>query len=292
MTKTSGEPRLRSVNDFRVHKTTNIRYDQQYSLFVNADRFLSNPNPGRSLPPGQLGPLAPPTLELSSASSGYLGSTSYSAVLAEHHKEMPVDVEGGTDSNGITQTIDADRAQAGLRVLALLYNVSLIGTLIRKYYARKWFSILPIKMVENMAVATRRIWGRGFGPTETEARLSECTIQIFRNSSKPLRRWKTMTIDDYTSTFTGENARWEAIALLFASAGLGLWTHHESDPVLEELGGSAKAKERLLTQISEATSTCIAFCDHAASSNEILAFAQFTDVMLRTEQYGDSSKSR
>jgi hypothetical protein len=230
-------------------------------------------------------------VELSSASPGYLGSTSYSAVLAEHHKEIPVDVEGGTDSSSIMQTIDPDRAQAGLRVLALLHNVSLIDTLIQKYYSRQWFSILPIKMVENMLVATRGIL-RGFGPAETEARLCEFSIQIFRNSSKPLRRWKSMTLEDYTSTFTGENTRWEAIALLFASAGLSLLIYHESDPVLEELGGSAKARERLLTQVSEATSTCIAFCDHAASSNEILAFAQYTDVLLRTQRYGDSSKSR
>lgn len=186
------------------------------------------------------------------------------------------------------QTVDPERAQSGLRVLSLLYNLSLFDALIRKYYQSKWFMILPYVVVDSMLLSTRRIFD-SFEPAETESRLRDLSVQIFRNSSRPLKPHRNMTIDDYTSSFTGENIRWETIGLMFALSGLSLLATHETDPAIAELRGSSEAKERLLNQVSEATSTCIAFCDHAASSNEILAFAQHTDVMLRTQQYGDSS---
>jgi hypothetical protein len=209
-------------------------------------------------------------------------------VLAEHRKDIPVDIDGATETGNIMQVVDPESAQSGKKILALLYNLSLFDALIRKYYQSKWFTILPQSVVDSMVLSTRRVFA-SFEPRETESRLRDLSIQIFRNSSRPLRPRRTMTVEDYTSSFTGENIRWETIGVMFALSGLSLLATHESDPAIAELQGRPEAQERLLNQISEATSTCIGFCDHAASSNEILAFAQYCDVMLRTQQYGDSS---
>ncbi|KAL1979167.1 hypothetical protein VTN96DRAFT_6605 [Rasamsonia emersonii] len=274
MTRSANGTRGRLSSDFRVHKPSSPRPNDS--------------SRASSLEIASFKPSGTPALELPSTSPGYLGSTSYSAVLAEHQKDIPADIEGGTESGSVMQTVDPERAQSGLRVLSLLYNLSLIDALIRKYYQSKWFMILPYVVVDSMLLSTRRIFD-SFEPTETESRLRDLSIQIFRNSSRPLKPHRNMTIDDYTSSFTGENIRWETIGLMFALSGMSLLATHETDPAIAELQGSPEAKERLLNQISEATSTCIAFCDHAASPNEILAFAQHTDVMLRTQQYGDSS---
>ncbi|KAH8699248.1 putative C6 transcription factor [Talaromyces proteolyticus] len=275
LTKSQGDASYRSDDRYRIHKV------------LSPSSAVSSPALA-----AHLAPTKSPRLELAT-SPGYLGSTSYSAVLAEHQKDIPIDSE--TPMGTVSAAVDPERAQAGFRVLALLYNLTFLDHLITRSYAKKWYRIYPSSVIEKIISSTRRVYD-SFEATETETRLSELAVQVFRNSFRPIPRSKTMTVDEYTDTFTGENMRWETIALILALAGNSVLACYEQDPIFADLKGngdnqkgSAEVKDQLLSQVSDATSTCLTFCDHAASSNEILAYAQYTDVVMKTQQYGDSS---
>lgn len=218
-------------------------------------------------------------------------------MLAEHQKEIPADAEGlsgATLAMAISEP-PPDRVQIALRLLALLYNLKFFDSIVSRFYAGREYKVLPPYIINKTLHATRRIFD-SFEASALENRLREFTLQIFRNTSRPIPRSKTMTVDEYIETFTGANTRWETIATIFATAGVGLLARTEEDPLITELGATQDIKnnpdwkERLLLQLSDATTNCLLLCDQAASSNEILAYAQFTDVAMKTQQYGDSSK--
>ncbi|KAI7969294.1 hypothetical protein EIK77_003609 [Talaromyces pinophilus] len=261
------------------------------------DRSSSMSSPALSVRLAPISSQSSPRLEVS-ASPGYLGSTSFSAVLSEHQKEIPadVDVPSGTAMVLTAAEPDPDRAQSAFRVLALLYNLKFFDSVTSRLYASKWYKVLPPYIVDKTLYETRRVYD-SFESARVESRIKEFALQIFQNSSRPIPRAKTMTVDEYIATFTGRNTRWETIALILATAGCGLFSVTERDPVFTDFrmnGDSqsdAELKEKLVLQVSDATTNCLMFCDHAASSNEIFAYAQYADVIMKTQQYGDSSES-
>lgn len=232
-----------------------------------------------------------------SNSPGYLGSTSFSAVLSEHQKEIPADADVASGTATVLTRVepDPDRAQSAFRILALLYNLKFFDSVISRLFDGKCYRALPPYIIDKALYETRRLYD-GFEPAHIESRIRDFALQIFHNSSRPMPRSKTMTVDEYIDTFTGHNTRWETIALILATAGVGLFSLTEQDPLFTDfrVGGDAKTnaelKEKLVLQVSDATTNCLMFCDHAASSNEILAYAQHADVIMKTQQYGDSSK--
>lgn len=218
-------------------------------------------------------------------------------MLSEHQQEIPADADVPSETTGAFAVIepDPDRVKAGSRLLAVLYNLKLFDSIISRLYTERGHKILPQFIIDKILYATRRVYD-SFGAAEIESRLREFTLQIFQNSSKPIPRSKDMAVDEYIATFTGPNTRWETIAFIFATGGVGLLSCSDDDPMLSELRGndgtsSSELKERLVLQFSDAASSSLMLCDQASSSNEILAFAQFSDVTMKTQQYGDSSKS-
>lgn len=237
-----------------------------------------------------------PRLQVS-ASPGYLGSTSFSAVLSEHQKEIPadVDVPSGTAMVLTAAEPDPDRAQSAFRILALLYNLKFFDSVISRLYAGKCYKVLPPYIIDKTLYETRRVYD-SFESTRVESRIRDFALQIFHNTFRPMPRAKTMTVDEYIATFTGRNTRWETIALILATAGCVLFSVTEQHPMFTELRtngdtkSNAELKEQLVLEVSDATTNCLMFCDHAASSNEILAYAQYADVIMKSQQYGDSSE--
>lgn len=218
-------------------------------------------------------------------------------MLLEHQKEIPADVNipSGTTIVLTAAKPDPDRAQLASRILALLYNLKFFDSITIRLYARKWYKVLPPYIIDKTLYETRQIYD-SFESARIENQIREFALQIFQNSSRPIPRAKIMAVDEYIATFTGHNTRWETIALILAIMGCGLFSITEQDPVFTEFRmngdtqSNAELKEKLVLQVSDATTNCLMFCDNAASSNEILAYAQHADVIMKTQQYGDSSE--
>ncbi|KAL1877723.1 hypothetical protein Plec18167_004689 [Paecilomyces lecythidis] len=228
-------------------------------------------------------------LESSEALPGYLGSTSYSAVLAENGSAIPVDAENEPESAisaRFTDALDPNRVQPGVEVLRLLYDVTIFDLLIGQYYERVRVAVMPLRIIEDVFSSIRRVFS-SFNAHDTERRLHDLAIRVHHNSSKPLVTHRSMTFEEYSILFTGENSRWEAVGNIFAIAGMSLMATPDNDPILTQ-GNVGYSKDEVLAQTAEASNICLSFCDKAASANELLAFLQYNDVMRRTQQYGDA----
>lgn len=248
-----------------------------------------NANVGNSASsPGTLGsgrlfaPLEPP-----SALPGYLGSTSFSAVLTEHRNEIPFELEENTDSSA-GLVVEPDRLQSGVDVLRFLYNFKVRHALIEKFYLRTWNTVVPKLVIDEILRSVRVIFDN-FNTTDPTAQLQELAMQIFQNTARPMRTHKSMTAEEYCASFTGRNLRWEALGSIFTLCGMQVVITPDRDPEITQGSDDPRAKDKLLEQVTVVSTICLGFCDQASSVNELLAILQFNDTMLRTQQYGDSS---
>ncbi|CAG8145130.1 unnamed protein product [Penicillium nalgiovense] len=254
---------------------------------IVSSRLTSQPTSNASSPSsGSLGngcsfaPLEPP-----SALPGYLGSTSYSAVLTEHRSEISFEAEESTDSSA-GLVVEPDRLQSGVDVLRFLHNLTMYDMLVTRYYARTSNVIVPKIVIHELVRSVRQIFA-GFSGDPT-AQLQELANQMFQNTSRPMRTHKSMSVGEYCSSFTGRNLRWEALGSIFALCGMQLIITPDNDPDITQ-GSDARTKDQLLEQVTVISTICLGFCDQASSANELLAMLQYNDAMLRTQQYGDSS---
>lgn len=226
------------------------------------------------------------TAEQPSALPGYLGSTSFTAVLTEHRDEIPFEPEENTDSYPVL-SVEPERAQSGADVLLFLYNLTVRQKLIDKFYSRSWNAVVPKIVLDVILTSVQEIFN-GLNPNDPMPQLRNLATQIFQNSSRAMTAHQSMTVTEYCASFTGRNLRWEALGNIFSVCGQQLVITPDNDPEISE---DSRVKDRLLEQVLQASTICLNFCDQASSANELLAYLQYNDVMLRTQQYGDSSAS-
>lgn len=226
-------------------------------------------------------------LEAPSALPGYLGSTSYTAILAEHRNEIPYEPEERVDSCPIL-SVEPDRIQSGVDALLFLYNLKIRQKLIDRFYYRTWNVVVPRVMIEAIMKSINEIFDN-MNPNDLRPQLQDLATKVFKNTSLSMTAHTSMTIEEYCASFTGPNLRWEVLGIIFSLCGQQLVVTPDDDPEFAQETDDPGAKDRLLEQVTVASTICLGFCDQASSANEILAFLQYNDVMLRTQQYGDSS---
>ncbi|OJI85332.1 hypothetical protein ASPTUDRAFT_54974 [Aspergillus tubingensis CBS 134.48] len=229
------------------------------------------------------------TLEPASASPGYLGSTSYSAILAEHRPEFSLHVDNSSIPTTLSHPMEPERLQTGVRLLKLLQNLTICDSLIRRYYTRVLVAVIPEVVTMSIVRSARSVLGALDFTEDVEDQLQNTVRKVSQNTSRPLSTYGSMTVEQYCAAFTEQNLRWEAIGIIFATAGMSLSSTPESDPDLYQVAADTSARERLRAQLVEASSTCLSFSDQASSVNELLGFCQYSSFVLLTHVYGDSS---
>ncbi|XHF97795.1 hypothetical protein AWENTII_001374 [Aspergillus wentii] len=196
----------------------------------------------------------------------------------------------GSITNGVaTPSVDPYRVQMGVEVLRLLYDFTICDMIIRKYYGRASLAVVPQVMMDSILCSIRKIFDSFDLRDNLEPQFRDLANLIFQNSSRPLLTHGSMTVEQYCESFTGNNSRWEALGSIFAICGVALMATPSNDPELIQAVDHSNPKEKLLSQLVEASDICLGFCDQAASANELLGFCQYSDIMLKTQQFGDSS---
>jgi hypothetical protein len=183
-----------------------------------------------------------------------------------------------------------DRVQSGAEVLLFLYSFKHRQKLLNQFHLRTCNAIAPEVLVRATLASIERTFDE-FDGHNLMPRLQKLATQIFRNTSRPMTSHPSMSVKEYCDSFTGENLRWEPIGNLFSIFGQQLVVTPDNDPEFSQGSDDPRAKDHLLEQVVVATTICINYCDEASSANEILAYLQYNDIMLRTQQYGDSSRS-
>ncbi|PWY90199.1 putative C6 transcription factor [Aspergillus heteromorphus CBS 117.55] len=227
-------------------------------------------------------------IESPAAYPGYLGSTSYTAILAEYRTELALEAEDSTVSDPFARSIDPGRLQSGLKLLKLLHNLRICDNLLRRYYSRVLVAVIPEVIVTSIMRSIRDILDNLDTGQDMEGQLEDLVGKISQNTSRPLSTRGLMTVEQYCATFTGGNLRWEAIGIVFATSGISLMSTPDSDPDLNQVATDNQTRDRLRAQLVEASGTCLSLCDQASSVNELLGFCQYNDMALLTHHYGDS----
>ncbi|KAL2868408.1 putative C6 transcription factor [Aspergillus lucknowensis] len=258
--------------------------------------------------PGPAGPVKRPRLESSeysastadypglrvtseppSANPGYLGSTSFSAVLTEHRTDISFEEDSAATGGVLVKPIDRFRLQSGLEVLKFLHRSTICDTLIRKFYAGHLMAVVSNIVMEAILKSLRRVFDSLDSSQNLETQLQDLVSQIFRSSAHPLTSHSSMTVEEYCGMFTGKNLRWEAVGIVLATSGIAMMSTADTDPDFSRVAPDAQARDMLRAQVIEASNICLGFCDTPASVNELLGFYQYNDMLLRTQYYGDTS---
>lgn len=233
----------------------------------------------------RLGANLEPTPEL----PGYLGATSYSAILTEHRSDLPFEMDNSTVTGTSVRALDSDRLRAGVELLKLIYDFPIYDVLVRKLYSKKAIVVVPMVITDAIVESIRSAFDNLDIGSDIEAQFQALVYQISHNTSRPLTIHRSMTVHDYCALFTGKSLRWESLGIVLSISGISLMSTSDNDPDLVQAAPSSEARERLRAQIVEASSICLNFCDQASSINELLGFAQYNDIMLKTQHFGDTS---
>lgn len=150
---------------------------------------------------------------------GFLGPTSYSAILSENQRTLGL----GNDDHGSCWSahfqVTKDRIQKGAEALSLLRDASLITKFIDR-----WFTIcdgvtIPENIMKPWISEMYSVHKRAFKSNDI-AHLEQLSEKIWINTLKPLKFNNKTTPAEWTALSTGENLRWEVIALILTHAAL------------------------------------------------------------------------
>lgn len=208
-------------------------------------------------------------------------------MLAEHRNEISFEPEETADSCPVL-SVEPDRVQSGVEVLSFLYNLKIREKLMDGFYRKTWNVVVPKTVMDAIMNSIDEIFGT-FDANDPKPQLQDLSTRMFQNTSRSMITHSSMTVEEYCASFTGSNFRWEALGNIFSLCGQQLVITPDNDPEFAQ--SDHGAKDRLLEQVTVASTICLNFCDQASSANEMLAFLQHNDVVLRTQQYGDSSRS-
>ncbi|KAL4916365.1 hypothetical protein BDW62DRAFT_202866 [Aspergillus aurantiobrunneus] len=227
--------------------------------------------------------------ERPSTTPGYLGSTSFSAVLSDNRTDIAFE-EGNCTTHGVFASLtDHFRLDSGLEVLKFLYRNTICDVLLRRFYAGHIIAAVSGLIIEATLQSIRRVFGSLDRGKDLETQLRDLVATIFRASAHPLTAHSAMTVDEYFASFTDGNLRWEAVGVMLATTGIAMMSTSDSDPDFVKVAPDPQARDMLVTQVVEASGICLGFCDSAASVNELLGFFRYNDMLLRTQYYGDTS---
>jgi hypothetical protein len=243
-------------------------------------------------PPVQAAPITLP---------GYLGPTSYSAIFTENENNFEIASDGNAlpdlAAEGLPR-ITSDQIERGAQALALFSNFALFERLVDRWYrVSQNMAMLDfmIDAVRRSAVSIRDVALKK--PNNRQLRtLSE---KISRSTMRPMQVPPACPLGQFTSLFTGENLRWEALGLYFTLVGQGAMSLPDSDSldreykdVLNVNGGmlSRLDKKQLGNMMISAGEMCATFADQAGNPNDLTVWMLYDLTILISLAHGDDSK--
>jgi len=220
-------------------------------------------------------------------SLAFFGSTSFSATI--HHSDLDPDIEGEANEHeeiAIAPDLDPTQVAMGANVIRRLPNYATCNILIESYSEQNSSEMGFPKPT------TRRILESLYKTHQTHLKLPRLTrglermsMDITRNCIEPLHM--PDDAEEWMSSFTGPNTRWEAIGILFSSLAYGLMSVTEKefrglcDPI------SKKEKNTSIQEFKECVMWCIELCRQ--SLNPLVCTLLYRHLLLETVINGDSS---
>lgn len=269
-----------------------------------------NDNTGLRTPQSVPGPVAiDPNLEAPKSTGellsgpavqqdSYLGSTSYSAALAESHRGSvvtPDDMYDRPDTLTFTRFVtpatrkaEENRINYGARLLSLLPTLPLAEELIDRYMRLSQVVIVPSMVVNLSLQSLRKMMAEG--EFSTDEKCYAMSRKIFIETNKPIQYSEGMTADQFHEHFTGEHLRWEILGLIFTLMGLSCMTIGDETSFASTIVSSRIDWRILMEEMLLASNNVISFCYHCQTLNDMFVWMLHCNLTFLTMHRGESSE--
>lgn len=218
------------------------------------------------------------------AQTPFLGSTSYLSVFYDAHPALSR--AGSLSLAAEFERWRTDRAYVVRRLTKLISAMAFYEDVIRGYYDRGQFTVIPAPLVlDSLHHARSYLEG---SPGKSMLAQEELYAKISENTAKSLRVRPTMRADEFYSLFTGENLRWEFIGFLRAGRDWVL-IQYSRNMVLHLSNGEHLNVETFLTEMVLAGYACIEIYKPHGNPNDLMIWLRYTHMLLGTEVLGETS---
>jgi Fungal Zn(2)-Cys(6) binuclear cluster domain len=220
-------------------------------------------------------------------SSGFFGSTSFSATIQQTNMATDPPLVGGelASMNSKPQQ-DPAKLSLGVKTLSFLPDERTCRTFLNWYLSNSSEVGFHKPSVVHCFESMWSTYGECLQLPRRLEGLESMAKEIFRNGNVELK-----PLDDtaeWMASYSGSNTRWETVGIIFIAFGYGVLSLPEIQlaPIIK--AGAKKDRKSFLTEIKECVEICVGLCRH--SLNNIVCNLLYKNLLFETVLYGDSSK--
>lgn len=256
----------------------------------------STPSSGLVEPHHSPGTASPETFTPQSEwNIGYLGATSFSAVIQEAQNSLPftdgtpatLDEAEGVDGLRPRLMLDDKTYETALCILRSIPDKEASYLLFKKHVNPNdgWCRLAAARLIDSLWAS----FGSVLDGDRRQDRLAQTALLLCRNSSRLLKE-DYEDPEEWFRSFSGPNLRWETLGILFTYWALGAVALPEGITKDEGrmLGGSDPQK--LMRKYKASSRSCIDICRNASCANTQLLYTVYKQSILESIVYGDTSK--
>ncbi len=225
---------------------------------------------------------------------GFLGSTSYHAVLTEDGDQAGIEnamlsptSDDDTNSHLETAQIGSRRMAEALAILSLLCDFEPLQRFIERwsdfdhytsmidFFVRDCSESIYVDLVQSHAL-------------KSDSTLEAAAERIFRNTCRKVQVSKSSRLVDFAKLFTGKSLRWEALAVFFTACGLCCHSIRCTDSIFDVFGHREQDKRNLKHRLLEASDTCVSFCEDGGFLSDLGMWSCYENMIYSTQVLGDT----
>ena len=217
---------------------------------------------------------------------GFLGATSYSAILKEHSVGAgmcdPDEVEDTPD----LPPVSAERIQQGAELLALLRDIPLF-----EKFTLRWYSLYEGILVMRPAwsIWIKELWSE-YGRLLIEGKpdqLRNLSELVWRNTRKPMSIHGQMTAQEWAMAASGRNLRWEVVGIILTLVGLVAANVSDWNSIFKDIPQYID-RATFAERMRKASEFCLCFCYEAEVLNDLYVTFMYEDLVLVECMKGDA----
>lgn len=151
--------------------------------------------------------------------AGFLGSTSYSAVLTENESSLGLGQDEPVCHSGANPRISPDHVQKGAEILSLLRDMPIFERYIQRWY-NTCQGIITIEPIIKQWSAL--LWSEYAEMLQNQnlEELRALSEHVWQNTDRRLRSESTKTAREWMELSSGKNLRWEVVGVTLCLVGL------------------------------------------------------------------------
>lgn len=220
--------------------------------------------------------------------TGFLGATSYSAILSENEVSIGIGPANSESILNLITDVSQTYMQRGADVLFLLKDMPLFNRFIERWFSLSRGIVVIEPMVKQWAGS---LWSTHHKVLEAQKpeRLLELSESVWQNTLKPLKFNGKTIPREFVAMFTGEHLRWEVVGIIFSVVGMLAMTLLDGDPIFCTHDDEPLDRKHFALEAWNASETCLAFCNEFDILNDLYIWMLYENTVLSSSLHTKGS---